>query len=983
MRNQVITLVAFLILLPLFLNSQDTISSSFELRYFLNKTIADGETDFRGETEVFDTKWRLEYLKTYEKYAGKYFNNPRWDKLVISDNEIQDKLKNIKPQPNPEIRNRIWLNEWRCLGYKKGQHNESMANIKRWNTYTGVSIEDEVLIFEKMSKIKLDIPKQDWRSLFEVDVYILKNAKFEWQIEEAIKIKEDVIPKEKWTKLTVELDLESGRYNLSIDEVKVVDFKTMDNLEEVSSFSFIASKNVKLDNFHCVKYTKGLFVKNKKNTRDVPFSINTFLFEDFKLKPNIEGWEKMDYNDDIWEIRKLPFPHGGDRYKNESLYMRKIIDVGEFKEVDIYLETLDPGGEIWVNGEVIHVQKNRHPVKVKISEYLKPNEKNIIAVRVYPNMVQNTNRHTASDLYTGSFAGRCYIDLRENNYITDAFAYTKSISDSSATINISAEMTLDKYVHKEREVKKFNEFDGKLNIKLYKWFPEEDSKPAVEKDYNVKLRLFDNTRLNKELIIKDVDLWSVNSPNLYKVVCTLKDKEGHAVDDYVFTTGIRKISQDGGTFKINGIDEMMNGALLFSYKYPLKDIARTVRCSDNYWIVKQMEMMKRMNANTIRMSVHHGLKGGINDARYAEIADQMGIMFQWTTATWIRTGTPWALDFEGLPKYVKQVRNHPSIVMWQTGNHPKFYGFEKDVLPFMTKVYNTIYPIDPSRLIVPIGSNDKMGNDKYNDEGTLNLRGDTITKKTVWTAPMMSRGNFDHATGYTAKWTTLRNYPYPKNYDGDMGWRSVGFRLDYLNSKKRAYFDFESEESAGQPNWTLRKGKPEYQIKSYELNYWKEGGVGTAFTQDEWYLSQAMQGMSAYEAYRKKRWLDYDGQAWCTLHGGGNTATYMKPLIDYYGHSKIAYHTVKMAFQPILAGSKNVDMVYGKNDEIPLLVMNMGSEKEVDVIVNVKTPEGELVEQKIHRNFKLKEGRTFNDLPNWKPTFTKNGFYFFEYNVVN
>ncbi|MCK5372284.1 MAG: hypothetical protein KAQ62_27170, partial [Cyclobacteriaceae bacterium] len=389
---------------------------------------------------------------------------------------------------------------------------------------------------------------------------------------------------------------------------------------------------------------------------------------------------------------------------------------------------------------------------------------------------------------------------------------------------------------------------------------------------------------------------------------------------------------------------------------------------------------KRMNANTIRMSVHHGSKGGVNNPRMAEIGDQLGVMFQWTTSTWVRTGSPWALDFEGLPLYVNQVRNHPSIIMWQVGNHPQFRGYEIDGLDWFTKVYKSIYPNDPSRFIVPVGNHDRLGNGIPNDAGTLNLRGETIKEKTAWTAPMITRGNFDHTTSYGADWTTLRQYPYPKNFSGDMGWRETGFRTDYLDSKERAYFDYESEESAGQPNWELRKGKPSYQVKSYELEY-DIGSIGRQLSVDEWRTSQAWQAFSGYEAYRKKRWLDYDGQAWCTLHGGGNTATYQKPLIDYYGHSKIAFHTIKMAFQPVLAGSKNVDIVYGKNDKVPIVVMNMGDEKVVNITVTVKTPKGKVVSEKVFSDVTLEAGRSFTDMVDWKPKLKTKGFYAFEYKV--
>jgi hypothetical protein len=389
--------------------------------------------------------------------------------------------------------------------------------------------------------------------------------------------------------------------------------------------------------------------------------------------------------------------------------------------------------------------------------------------------------------------------------------------------------------------------------------------------------------------------------------------------------------------------------------------------------------MKRGNGNTLRMSVHHGSKGGINDPRLAEIGDQLGIMFQWTTGSWVRSGSPWLIDFEALPRYVKQVRNHPSIVMWQPGNHPKFQNFEEEATVWLKEIYKSIYPNDPSRLISSAANNSKF-NDAPNDLGTLNGDYKSITADPVWTAPMITRGNMDHATGYGTTWETLRNYPFPPDYDGDMGWREKGFRKDYLNSKERAYFDYESEESAGQPNWTLQKGKPSYRIPSYELNY-DIGSIGRNLSCDEWSLSQAWQGFSAFEAYKKKRWLDYDGLAWCTLHGGGNTSTYQKPLIDYFGHSKIAFHTVKMAFQNVLACSKNVDIVYGPDDKLPVAVINLGKQNTVDVIVTCKNLAGETMFSEKYENVSLPRGRTVTDLVKLDLSLQKEGFYLFEYIV--
>jgi beta-galactosidase/beta-glucuronidase len=527
-----------------------------------------------------------------------------------------------------------------------------------------------------------------------------------------------------------------------------------------------------------------------------------------------------------------------------------------------------------------------------------------------------------------------------------------------------------------------NTFSGGVKIAFFPWFPEESSEAVFEATYPVSLRLGRDFSVSREIQLKDAGLWTPETPNLYKVVATLVDHVGNPVDDLVVTTGLRVISQDGGTFRLNGEPAVMNGALLFGYKNPLEDIARTLRCGPDYWLVKQLMMVNRLNGNTLRMSIHHGNKGGINDPRFAEYADQLGVMFQWSTGTWVRSGSPWQLEFDKLPVYVKQVRNHPSIVMWQPGNHPKFLNYEEEGRTWMEEVYNAIYPHDPSRLISPTASNSRFGDDGApNSEGTRLESGKKLEDPGAWNAPMMARGDMEHATGYATDWSTLREFPYPEAFEDQQGWRRTGFRVDYLNSPHKAWFDFESEESAGHPNQDLRKGKPYSGYRSYEVRYDDET-IGRRLASSEWRESQAWQGFSAFEAYKKKRWLDYDGQIWCTLHGGGNSASYEKPLIDYLGYGKISYHTVKMAFQEVLACSGNVDIVYGPSDTIPVVVMNYGEEKAVTVTVQAKDLKGTILQEKVYTDVLLPAGRSIRKLDPFTPAFNAEGFVVMEYSVI-
>ena len=77
---------------------------------------------------------------------------------------------------------------------------------------------------------------------------------------------------------------------------------------------------------------------------------------------------------------------------------------------------------------------------------------------------------------------------------------------------------------------------------------------------------------------------------------------------------------------------------------------------------------------------------------------------------------------------------------------------------------------------------------------------------------------------------------------------------------------------------------PEYGSKySYD-----EGSIGRKLTADEWRQSQAWQSLSGYNTAKQAIQHDIDSMVWGTLRGGVNSGTYMKPLIDFDDHIKLA-----------------------------------------------------------------------------------------------
>ena len=234
--------------------------------------------------------------------------------------------------------------------------------------------------------------------------------------------------------------------------------------------------------------------------------------------------------------------------------------------------------------------------------------------------------------------------------------------------------------------------------------------------------------------------------------------------------------------------------------------------------------------------------------------------------------------------------------------------------------------------------------------------------------------------GYGNEWSALRQWPNVEEKNLPDYMESTAYIPSYIDSKERAYFNFEHDEIIGQPNWNLYKGKPMYHVMSYE-DYYDAGSIGRSLDFDEWMTSQAWQALGAYETICKCRWLDYDGLSWCNLRGGQNTGTYQKSIVDYYGQAKIAYYAHRMAFQEVLACSGNVDVVYGPDDEIPVILLNLGEEKEVTLVVEVVSMDGQVAYTKEITNILLPEGRSKVDVEEIDLSNLVDGIYSINYNV--
>lgn len=943
------------------------VSKNFELRYFSADASANGETDFKGETSTLSTQQRIDYLNTYARQLPRLFDDFSLEQPIVPLETARERLSQIKPQPPCTVRNRIVLDRWKWVGYSDKSVQKPFPATQcvaiepqnwrcflQWELAAEASLANRNFSLGEAAILGFDAQQ----TLY----YISEGQAISVQLGQAVQT------------LKVELDFVSRQWNLFVNGALVADFVPFSNTDAEEASYFTAPLE---NDSHTVQKIWGVGYHRLTESAFEPFSIQTFI--DVSRTPPLQAsqmqqWNEATCDDTSWQAGALPIVHGGERFAGQDLYLRKTVFLKEVPPyAQLFVESLTPGGEVYVNGRLAALIQDECCHKIDVTAFVMPGE-NLFAIRVYADTVKPCDKmtHTHTDLHTGWFAGRMHLDLLPLIYLDDVFSWTESIGTDSAVQRVQVS------VKGQRGMPSAQAVAHVVCVKMQPWFPQEGPVCAQASwQTNVTPNWAETSEAT--LLLTAPQLWTANAPHLYQITVELKDSSGNAVDDYIITTGVRTVSQEGGIFRINGAPELLRAPLLFGARPPMDKIAAWDRCPPAEYYVQELLMVRRMNGNGVRMSVHDRRTGGSNDARVCELADQLGVMLVWQTTTWLRVTSATNLDLDELATCIRQVRNHPSIVIWQPSNHPSWKSWDT-VMRVYRKLHETVMALDQSRLLSPSADSRRMKTPRW-DDGFTDFYGNACeTCDPIWTADKICRGNMDYMLGYGNEWSALRQWPNVEAQNLPSYMESTGYIPSYLHSKSRAYFNFEHDEIIGQPNWRLHQGKPTYKIKSYEY-YYDEGSIGRELSFDEWQTSQAWQALGAYETVAKCRWLDYDGLCWCNLRGGINTGTYQKSLLDYEGQPKLAYYANRMAFQDVLACSQNVDMVIGPEDTIPLIVLNVGNQKTVTVQVEIVSPDKTTVFLQEYTDIVLPEGRTVSPVEHICVPQTVQGLYAIYYTV--
>lgn len=302
--------------------------------------------------------------------------------------------------------------------------------------------------------------------------------------------------------------------------------------------------------------------------------------------------------------------------------------------------------EVFLNGEKVGEWKYGYA-------YFYFDISNVVKAENNSLVVKLNNREQSSRWYPGAGLYRNVKLIVKNKESIDhwgTFITTPIITEELAKVNIKTKVSGE-------------------NLKLVTTIFDAEGKDIIHEESTT---LFKN-EFEQNLAVPNPKLWSPETPYLYTAITKLYS--GQELKDEISTKfGIRDINFDRNTgFSLNGEVTKFKGVCLH---HDLGPIGTAINISA---LRRQLTILKDLGVNAIRSS--HNMPS----LEQLELCDEMGFMFlaesfdEWKLPK-VKNGYNLYFDDyaeKDIVNLVHATRNHPSIVMWSSGNEvPDQWGTE-------------------------------------------------------------------------------------------------------------------------------------------------------------------------------------------------------------------------------------------------------------------------------------------------------------------
>ena len=441
----------------------------------------------------------------------------------------------------------------------------------------------------------------------------------------------------------------------NLDKAQNFDKKKSANylsMEGMWKFNFVKDHNKRPANFFAVKY-------DDSQWKDFPVP-GLFEFNGYGDRT----YKNIGY---AWATQFDPNPPYISELNNYTGSYRRTFELpADWKGKDVYFHVGSATSNLtlWVNGKYVgYSEDSKVAAEFNISKYLKPG-KNLIAMQVMRWCDGSYFEDQDYWRFTG-IAREVYLYARPKLHAAD-------VRLNAGLENNFKDGVLDYQISLQ---------GGKSDVSIT--LCDKDGKQIAQA-----------TGAKGTIKVPNVKPWTAETPNLYKVFITLKNKQG--VSEVIpQKVGFRNVEIKNAQLLVNGQPILVKGADRHEIDPDGGYVVSVER------MIQDIKIMKQLNINAVR-TCHYP-----DDPRWYDLCDEYGL---YITAEANLESHGMGYDEKSLAKFpeyivphiernegnVKPLINHPSIIVWSLGNESG-YGVNFEKAYDWVKAYDKTRPVQYER----------------------------------------------------------------------------------------------------------------------------------------------------------------------------------------------------------------------------------------------------------------------------------------------
>jgi len=398
------------------------------------------------------------------------------------------------------------------------------------------------------------------------------------------------------------------------------------------------------------------------------------------------NWQMEGYGIPIYTNVKYPYsinteniPSIDHEYNPVGSYRRRfdIPSNWQEREIFIHFDGVKSAFYLWINGKKVgYSQGSMTPAEFNITKYVKSNN-NLIAVEVYRWSDGSYLEDQDMWRFSGIFRD-VYIYATPKVHIRDFFLSSDLDTDyENAALSIKV------------KIKNYgdNEIIGnKIKFLLVK-HKSNISKPIKTLINDFNINKYSEITFDLTTEIKNPELWSGETPNLYFAILELYDSNNNLKEVVSNRFGFRSVKLNSkGQLLINGKSIILKGVNRHEHD---PDNGRTVSFER---MEEDIKLIKKNNINAIRTSHYpnHPDFYDLCDEYGIYVLDECNLETHGLREKIPNSDTLWEhACCDRIIRMVERDKNHPSIIIWSLGNEAGFGDVFKKMKEDALKIDNS------------------------------------------------------------------------------------------------------------------------------------------------------------------------------------------------------------------------------------------------------------------------------------------------------